>query len=514
MQTVAAWQHWVVHAIYNAAGQLREFQAIGQDITDRKRAEEANRNLAHAARLAMAGELTAMVAHEVNQPLSAILSNAEAAETLLQSPEPPLEQIRQILEDICQEDLRASEVMRRMRTHLRNREIQLQPLDLNETASGVLRLVASDARHRRVQLSSELAEGLPLVSADRMYLEQVLINLIVNGIDAMQEAPDGARELTLKTERNGDGTVEVGVTDRGRGIPADAMTRIFESFFTTKPTAWGSGSRSPARSSKPIADGSGRRTTRAAARRFASLCVPSKQLAHGDSAAQAARGQATRRSPKGQLSAGSARPIIGAYFSSAATGNQRLPRRNIMDEPNETVSQLQTVELEARLYRAVGEFLLTFGDAEAWTHACIALLCEEPRLHWASSGWDFERRRAFLVRLAEQRIVPKALQQDWLHVWLRAQVLARKRDSLAHGGLASRGDMGKPLEQRIGITSFRQLFRDPATTSKLLGEIELHIQETRALVRDIGELSRRIATCSARDSSPAGMPFGQIATRS
>ena len=145
-----------------------------------------------------------MVAHEVNQPLSAILSNAEAAETLLQSPEPPLEQIREILEEICQEDLRASEVTRRMRTLLRNREIQLQPLDLNETALGVLRLVASDARQRRVQLCSELAEGLPLVSADRMYLEQVLINLIVNGMDAMQEAPDG--RASSRSKRSAMGT--------------------------------------------------------------------------------------------------------------------------------------------------------------------------------------------------------------------------------------------------------------------------------------------------------------------
>ena len=185
-----------------------------------------------------------------------------------------------------------------------------------------------------------------------------------------------------------------------------------------------------------------------------------------------------------------------------------------MDEQNETVRQQQTVELEARLYRAVGEFLLAFGDAEAWTHACIALLCEEPRLQWTSGGWDFERRRAFLVGLAEQRIVPRALQQDWLHVWLRAQVLARKRDAMAHGGLASTGDMGKPFEQRISATSFRQLFRDPARTSKLLGEIELHIHETRALVRDIAELSRRIAACSLQHSPSAGVPVGPIAARS
>ena len=177
-----------------------------------------------------------------------------------------------------------------------------------------------------------------------------------------------------------------------------------------------------------------------------------------------------------------------------------------MDEQNEAAQERQTVELEAKLYRAVGEFLLAFGDAEAWTRACIALLCEEPRLQWASGEWKFERRRAFLVGLAEQRIVPKALQQDWLHVWLRAQVLARKRDSIAHGGLASTGDMGRSPEERIGVTSFRQVFRDPVTTSKLLGEIELHVHETRVLVRDIGELSRRIAACSPRHSSPVCIP--------
>ena len=136
-----SWQHWVVHAIFSPGGRLEEFQAIGQDITDRKSAEEANRNLAHATRLAVVGELTAMIAHEVNQPLCAILSNAEAAETLLKSKEPPLPEVRQILGEICKEDLRASEVITRIRGLVRNREIQMQPLDLNEAVSGVLQLV-------------------------------------------------------------------------------------------------------------------------------------------------------------------------------------------------------------------------------------------------------------------------------------------------------------------------------------------------------------------------------------
>ena len=237
----SCWQHWAFHAIFNADGQVDEFQAIGHDITDRKRAEEATRNLAHATRLAVVGELTAMIAHEVNQPLCAILSNAEAAETLLTLKEPPLPEVGRILAEICKEDLRASEVIRRIRGLVRNRDIQMQPLDLNETASGVLRLVASDAKRRRVQLRSEFASGLPLVSADRTHMEQVLLNLIVNGMDAMQNTPESARELTVQTRRNGDGTVEVGVSDRGSGIPTDKMSRIFESFFTTKPDGMGLG---------------------------------------------------------------------------------------------------------------------------------------------------------------------------------------------------------------------------------------------------------------------------------
>ena len=164
-----------------------------------------------------------------------------------------------------------------------------------------------------------------------------------------------------------------------------------------------------------------------------------------------------------------------------------------------TARQRQATEMEAKLFRAVGEFVLAFSDAEAWTHACIALLCDEPRVRKrAGSEWEFERRRAFLVSLAEKRVVPDSLKQDWLHVWSRARELARKRDLLAQGTLASDGDVATQPEQQALVTSFRQLFRDPVATSRLLGEVESHIEVTRNLVRDIGELSRRIAACPAR----------------
>ena len=235
------WQHWRCHAILDRNGSLVEHQAIGHDITDRKHAEEANRKLAHTARLAVVGELTAMVAHEVNQPLCAIMSNAEAAEMLLDTADPPLTEVRQILADICQDDLRAHEAIRRIRALVQNREMQLQPLDLNSAIADVLRISTGDALRRRVKVEVELGENLPAVSADRLYLTQVLLNLIVNGMDAMVDTPEASRQLLVRTAANDADHVEVSVTDCGHGIAADKMPHLFDSFFTTKPDGMGLG---------------------------------------------------------------------------------------------------------------------------------------------------------------------------------------------------------------------------------------------------------------------------------
>jgi len=214
---------------------------IIRDISDRKRAEEAQENLAHLSRLAVIGEMTAMVAHEVNQPLGAILSNAEAAEILLESKEPRLDEVRQILSDIRNDDLRADGAIRRIRALLSKREFQLQPLRLDETLTGVVRMVASDALRRGVQISKELQSDLPQVQGDRLQLEQVLLNLILNGMDAMNDAPTSQRQLTLRAKANGPGVVRVSIMDCGHGIPADRRDRIFESFFTTKKDGMGLG---------------------------------------------------------------------------------------------------------------------------------------------------------------------------------------------------------------------------------------------------------------------------------
>jgi len=211
------------------------------DITDRKRAEEGNRNLAHVSRLAVVGELTAMVAHEINQPLAAILTNAAAAEILLGSAHPPLDEIREILDDIRKSDLRADASIRRIRALLRKREIQLQPIDLCATVADVLQLVAGDALGRRVRIRSTCTPHLPLVLGDRVYLQQVMLNLIVNAMDAMKGVPEGGRELLIATRGDGSDAVEVAVTDRGHGVPADKLRGIFDSFVTTKEDGMGLG---------------------------------------------------------------------------------------------------------------------------------------------------------------------------------------------------------------------------------------------------------------------------------
>jgi PAS domain S-box-containing protein len=235
------WHQWTDSITKVVDGEVAEFQGIGQDITERKRAEEARQNLAHASRLALVGELTAMIAHEVNQPLGAILSNADAAEMLMDSKNPPLAEIRQILVDIRKNDLRASEAIIRIRTLLRKREMEMLPLDVNETVADVLRLVAGDAMRRRVHIQKELAPALPMIRGDQVHLQQVMLNLILNAMDATSGLPENRRRVFIRTARNGNNTIEVAVNDAGPGVPADKLHRVFESFYTTKREGMGLG---------------------------------------------------------------------------------------------------------------------------------------------------------------------------------------------------------------------------------------------------------------------------------
>jgi PAS domain S-box-containing protein len=235
------WVHWSTYVILTPEGTVAEFQAIGTDITDRKRAEVAQESLAHASRLAVVGELTAMVAHEINQPLTAILHSAEAGVKLMKSKQPPMDEIEAILTEIKEYDLRAGQSIRRIRDLLQKHEMELQPVNLNEVALDIIHLIARDALRRRIEVENYLDPELPLICGDRVHLQQVLLNLVMNGMEAMADSPPGLRRLIVQTSKTDNSTIELSVYDSGHGIPSDLLPRIFESFFTTKKEGMGLG---------------------------------------------------------------------------------------------------------------------------------------------------------------------------------------------------------------------------------------------------------------------------------
>ncbi len=212
-----------------------------RDITDRKKAEEAQANLTHASRLILVGEMTAMIAHELNQPLGAILSNADAAEMLLERPEPPLDQVSEILADIRKNDLRASEVIHRIRALLSKREMEFAQIHLDEIVRDVIELVRRDAVRQQIEITLDLQRHLPPVVGDRVHLEQVILNLVLNGMDAMQQTPFARRRLIIRTARGDPSRCELSIRDFGNGIPTPNLSKIFDSFFTTKRNGMGLG---------------------------------------------------------------------------------------------------------------------------------------------------------------------------------------------------------------------------------------------------------------------------------
>ena len=227
---------------FSSRGEFLGYAGSVLDITDRKDLEEKKRALAHVQRLAMIGELTAAIAHELRQPSAAIMSNAEAALVLLEKGDTPSGEIREILTDIRGANLRADAVLGHIRDFLRNREIEKRPLDLNTLVSDVLLLVSADSQKRRIRIRTELGEGLPLVVGNRTHLEQVLLNLVVNAMDAMLDTHPDKRNLTIRTSKpNGDARVEVAVVDSGFGITSGNLPRLFESFFTTRADGMGLG---------------------------------------------------------------------------------------------------------------------------------------------------------------------------------------------------------------------------------------------------------------------------------
>jgi PAS domain S-box-containing protein len=215
------------------------------DISGRRQIElesaRQRNELAHLARVALLGELSVSLAHELNQPLTAVLSNAQAAQLLLAKGAADPDQLPEILSDIVQESKRAGEVIRRLRALLKKGEIHREPLDMNEVVDNVLKLIRSDLINQRVSVQIELAPDLPLVYGDEVQLQQVLLNLVVNGCDAMADVNIIDRRLFVRTEPAAHNAVLISVADQGSGIPSEKIERIFEPFFTTKETGTGLG---------------------------------------------------------------------------------------------------------------------------------------------------------------------------------------------------------------------------------------------------------------------------------
>jgi signal transduction histidine kinase len=196
--------------------------------------------LAHVNRFSTAGELTASIAHEINQPLGSILTNAETADAILKSPTPDIAELRDIVKDILQDDRRASEVIRRTRSLLKKAPFEPKNIDLNDVARETVEFLSTLAVARKVELASVITQNALPIFGDRIQLQQVILNLVVNGIDAMRDAPGENRVISIRTSRV-ENFAELSVSDRGLGIPEDKLKEVFEPFFTSKAEGMGMG---------------------------------------------------------------------------------------------------------------------------------------------------------------------------------------------------------------------------------------------------------------------------------
>jgi C4-dicarboxylate-specific signal transduction histidine kinase len=203
--------------------------------------EKAQAELAHVTRVATLGELAASIAHEVNQPLAAIVADATASLNRLATSPPDLGSVREALDAIVKDGHRAADVIQRIRQLARKTDPQKARLNVNDVIRDVVLLIGSEVRSHEVSLRIELAPALPPVLADRIQLQQVLINFVINGIEAMASVDDRSRELVIRSQPQGRDHVVVAVQDAGVGIDAEKMDQLFSTFYTTKPDGMGMG---------------------------------------------------------------------------------------------------------------------------------------------------------------------------------------------------------------------------------------------------------------------------------
>jgi PAS domain S-box-containing protein len=236
--------HIVAH-VMSENGHGRQFVGAVMDITETKHAQEqlqqAQSNLAHVARVTMLGQLTASIGHEVNQPLAAIVTNGEAAIRYLRREPPELGEVRDALTSMIAEGKRASEIVKRIRLLIQKTTPQNAPLDINDVLAEGAALVQREVANHRVLLQLDLASGLPLVIGDRVQLQQVIINLMINAIQAMADVEGRARVLLVRSGRDAAGSVVVAVQDSGDGLDPATAGHVFDAFYSTKTDGMGMG---------------------------------------------------------------------------------------------------------------------------------------------------------------------------------------------------------------------------------------------------------------------------------
>ena len=226
--------------LHDGRGKILKWYGTSTDIEERERSRQLESELAHINRVSMLGELTASLAHEINQPITGTITSADACMRWLTREEPDLEEARANIKRIKQDGQRAAEIINRLRSfYKKDTATHREPVDVNEVVGEMPVLLRSEANRHSIVMRTELAAELPPVRADRVQLQQVLMNLMLNGIEAMS-GTDGNRELTIRSRRE-DGQVLVSVSDTGVGLPADKLDQIFMSFFTTKSGGTGMG---------------------------------------------------------------------------------------------------------------------------------------------------------------------------------------------------------------------------------------------------------------------------------
>jgi C4-dicarboxylate-specific signal transduction histidine kinase len=237
--------HVVAHAVGDQAGQL-EFIGAVMDVTEAKRVEEqmhqARADLAHVARMTTIGELTAAIAHEINQPLAALVTQGNACLRWLAHEPPNLREGRSSAEAMIDSGLRAAEVISRLRAMMKKSPPHRDMLNINDAILAVTALVGTEAQRNRVSLRTELSNDLPLVLGDRIQLQQVLLNLIMNAIEAMRGIDQTQRKVLVVSRKDDESKgVLVEVQDSGAGLEGLALDRLFDAFYTTKPDGMGIG---------------------------------------------------------------------------------------------------------------------------------------------------------------------------------------------------------------------------------------------------------------------------------